>query len=493
MSSPARAESTWSHDLPAGLVVFLVAVPLCLGIALASGAPLVSGLISGVVGGIVVALVGRAPLMVSGPAAGLAAIVLEAIHRLGSFEAFLAAVVVAGAFQIALALGRTGRFAKLVPSSVVTGMLAAIGVLLLVQQIPRMMGVTPPSAHGFGLFALPFLALPQAALAPTAAGLVALVLVSFWDKAPAPIKKLPGALVAVVVGTLVGEGLGVATALRVDLPDTSQGLGGLLIFPDFGALASAATWTVAVTLAIVASLESLLSLEATDRMDPLKRKSDADRELTAQGVGNVVSGLLGGLPLTGVIVRSAANVGAGARTWRSAVVHGALLAVAVFAVPAVLERIPLSVLAAILVHTGWKLAHPSRFVTSWKLGSSQFVPLTVTVLGVVGTELLTGVGLGIAASILITLYENARHGVLVTEHRASDGHRVSLELTESMSFVHKTKLNAVLDAVPSGAEVVVDGTRTRAFDHDVLELLHAWAETARERGIRYQLVAVPAR
>jgi MFS superfamily sulfate permease-like transporter len=496
--SVADGRGTLGADVRAGLVVCLVAIPLCLGIALASGAPLHSGLVTGVIGGIVVSLVGRTPLLVSGPAAGLAAIVLAAITELGSFEAFLAAVVVAGVAQLAMGLARAGRLAALVPSSVITGMLAAIGVLLVLQQFPNMVGAPPERGHGFELLLIPINALSHVSPGPALAALLAFTVLVSWEYVPAHIRKvLPGPLVAVVGATLAAQsfglfGLVIGESHRVNLPDLSGGLGGVLIAPDFSALAHGATWKVAFTLAVVASLETLLSLEATDRMDPLKRRSNPDRELLAQGVGNLLSGLVGGLPMTGVIVRSAANVSAGAVTWRSSLTHGLALGASVMAAPWLLELIPLSVLAAVLVHTGWKLAHPTRFTSAFRIGWGQLLPLATTVVVVVATDLLIGVATGLAVSLLVTLATDARHGVEVVHDSADDGgQRVRVRLAEAVSFVHKPSLHQALEAVPVGAHLTVDGSGTRAFDHDVIELLHGYAATARDRGIHYSLVGVP--
>jgi MFS superfamily sulfate permease-like transporter len=490
-------QSSWTADLSSGLVVFLVALPLCLGIALASGAPLVSGLVAGVVGGLVISLIGRAPLLVSGPAAGLAAIVLAALTELGSFQALLVAIVIAGILQLGMGLLRLGRFAILVPSSVVAGMLAAIGLLLVLQQLPYALGAPVERGHGLEMLLVPLQALPHASLVPTLVAGATLLVLASWSWVPAAVRaRLPGPLAAVLTGTLLAEGLALLghpllPAQRVSLPDLSQGLSALST-PDWSMLQQPATWRIALTLAIVASLETLLSLEAVDRLDPLRRRSNPDRELVAQGVGNTLSGLLGGLPITGVIVRSAANVSAGARSWRSAFAHGVLLLVAVLAVPGLMAHIPLAALAAVLIHTGFGLAHPSRFLAARRIGRSYLLPMVVTVVGVVATDLMVGVAIGLVASALVTLWANARHGLDVVFDSSDGAHRIQVRLAPTVSFVHKPRLHELLEATPEGAHVTVDATQTRAFDHDVLELLHRFTETARDRGIRYQLVGVPA-
>ncbi len=493
--------SPWGVDIRAGAVVTLVAIPLCLGIALASGAPLMSGLITGIIGGIVVSAIGGTSLLVSGPAAGLAAIVVVAIHQLG-FQVFLAAVVLAGLMQIGLGLLRTGGVASLAPGAVITGMLAAIGVLLILQQFPYAIGTTLDKApHGYEVVLIPFQSLPDARLGPVLITLLSLTLMILWDRPNfAKARKIaPGPLVAVVVGTLAAELLTVvAPAMafgpdtRVNLPDLSAGALSWVILPDFTSLASPAVWRVAVTLALVASLETLLSMEATDQMDPLRRRSNGNRELIAQGVGNSMAGMVGGLPMTGVIVRSAANIAAGGRTWRSAFVHGVLLAVAVVSLPWLLERIPLATLASILLYTGYKLAAPSRFRSAFRSGVDQGAVLVITVGAVILTDLLIGVGVGLAASGAITLYRLSRHGVRIHHDDASDGTpEVRVTLTEAVAFVHKGSIAAALQEAPDGARVTVDGTGAKLIDHDIIELLHRFTDTARDRGITYETVGVP--
>ncbi|MEZ4238251.1 MAG: SulP family inorganic anion transporter [Myxococcota bacterium] len=375
----APSGSTWAADLRASVVVWLVALPLCLGIALASGAPLVAGLISGIVGGLVISWLGGSALLVERPAAASRPSWSRLSRRLGSFSAaLLAATAVAGVMQAGLGFLRAGRFAALVPSSVVTGMLAGIGVLLMLQQLPHAVGVDGPDLHGIELLLIPIHVLPHALAGPTLVALSALGVLLLWERPfMRPVKAwLPGPLVAVAAGvglsellTLAAPGIAIAPEHRVNLPDIGWStLGSVFTTPDWSALASGATWRIAATLAIVASLETLLSMQATDRMDPLKRTSNPHRELVGQGIGNTIAGLVGGLPITGVIVRSAANVDAGGRTRLSAFAHGVLLVVTVVSVPFVLERIPLAALAAVLLFTGFKLAHPSRFRAAFGIG-----------------------------------------------------------------------------------------------------------------------------
>ena len=496
MDQDAVRRKGWGPDIAAGAIVALVALPLCLGIALASGAPLASGLITGIVGGLVVSWLGGTQLLVSGPAAGLAAIVLVAIADLGSFEAFLAAVVIAGLMQLGLGLAKAGKLAALVPSQVVTGMLAAIGVLLILQQLPYALGVKPDSSiHGIWLFKGVIDAVWAATPGASLVGLSGLALLFMWElPLLTPLRKrVPGPLVAVGFGTALAAaldfvpGMALAPAMYVILPEGGVGL----TFPELGAFGEMTTWRVAVTLAIVGSIETLLSMEATDRMDPLKRTSDGNRELVGQGVGNFIAGLIGGLPMTGVIVRSAANIEAGGRTWRSAFVHGVVLFAAVLAVPFLLEYIPLAALAAVLLHTGYKLAHPSRFRAAVYIGLPYAVPLFGTVLVVVVTDLLVGVGFGLVLCLLVALASAARNGAEIEQPQGGLG-RIEVRLSRAVSFLHKPQLRELFDGLPVGAAVTVDGSRTREFDHDVVEYLHSFAEGAPDRGIDVHLIGVPA-
>ena len=512
-TGPALDESlraTWRYDLPAGMVVFLVAIPLCLGISLASGAPMLSGLITGVVGGLIVSRLSGSQLMVSGPAAGLTAIVLAAIAQLGAWDRFLVAVVLAGAIQVALGALRAGIIGYFFPSSVIRGMLAAIGLILILKQIPYALGAgvevfesdsfkTPDGGN-----TLTSIADAVAGAVPLAVVLsvLSLVLLTMWDRiAPAKVRKvMPAALVVVllgVLGVMAASAFAPAFALppdaMVQLPTPSSlgELAGLLVFPDWSAVTEPAVWTVAFTLAIVASLETLLSLEATDKLDPFKRTSPANRELFAQGAGNMLAGMAGGLPMTGVIVRSAANIGAGARTWRSAFVHGLLLLLAVAVIPALLNRIPLAVLAAILLYTGFKLAHPKQLIDAWKIGPKYFVPLVVTVVAILATDLLVGITVGLAVGAFFVLWDDFAHAYSYEIEESADHHRVRLTLAEQVTFLNKARINQALHAVPPGSVVTVDATRTRHIDHDVVELLHEFAANAKARAIALYLVGVP--
>lgn len=425
-TSPFPSWRALGRDLTAGLVVFLVALPLCLGVALASGAPLVAGLVAGVVGGIVVGALSGSHTSVSGPAAGLTAVVAAEIARLGSFEAFLAALVIAGAIQCAFGAAKVGFLATFVPSAVIEGLLAAIGLILILKQIPHLVGhdTAPEGQMSFveadhentfsGLAAM----LSDVHAGSIVVGIAGLAVLVAWSRVSA-LKKLP------VPSALVVVGLGVAATLlfgrlggflviepshlvQVPMADSPRALLGLLRFPDVAALSTGRVWVAAVTVALVASLETLLNLEAVDRIDPRRRVSPPNRELAAQGIGNILSGLLGGLPITSVIVRSSVNILASNESRLSAIFHGVLLAVSVVLVPHWLNLIPLSALAAILIVTGWKLASPEVFQSVWARGLDQFLPFLATVVAILFTDLLMGIVVGLATSAGVFLYGNSR-------------------------------------------------------------------------------------
>jgi MFS superfamily sulfate permease-like transporter len=504
-----RFASNWRSDLPAGLVVFLVAVPLCLGIALASGAPLFAGLVSGMVGGLVVSLLSGSQLMVSGPAAGLTTIVVAAIGQLGSFEAFLTSVVLAGVLQLGLAALRAGIIGYFFPSSVIKGMLAAIGLILILKQLPHAVGydVNAMGDEAFreagagNTFTSLAAAAGALALGPALLALVSLILLVLLDRPAVKrrVRLLPGPLVVVALGVLATELftavplLAIDASHRVQLPQTDSLAGWLSLFtaPEWSALARVETWRIALTIGLVASLETLLSLEATDKIDPFKREAPPNRELFAQGVGNTLCGLIGGLPITGVIVRSSVNIDAGARTRAAAFFHGVLLLVALLAFPGLLNRIPLASLAAILLYTGYKLAHPRLFRTAYRLGWSQFLPFAATVVAIVLTDLLVGIGVGLAVGAFFVLKNNYEHPF----HRTTENYHYTkvlrLTLSEETSFLNKASIVSTLNELPPGTEVEVDGTRARYIDYDVLEILNDFRETARLRNIRLRLRGIP--
>ncbi|AKJ28341.1 SulP family inorganic anion transporter [Caldimonas brevitalea] len=495
-------------DLPAGIVVFLVALPLCLGIAHASGVPLLAGIVSGIVGGLVIAWLSGSHVSVSGPAAGLVVIVVDAIATLGSFQAFLAAVVLAGALQWLLGLLRAGSLGSCFPSSVIKGMLAAIGITLFMKQLPV--------AFGFASAQQALTRVPddvaaldawQAALGSITAdalivALVSLVILFVWDtprlKRMPVLGKVPAPLLVVLWGVAyhalkvtADPGSALAEHQRVTLPeiDSVGTLLGQLQSPDWSALMRPEIYMIAVSLAIVASLETLLSLEAADKLDPLKRVSPPNRELQAQGVGNVVAGLLGGLPITAVIVRSSANIQAGARTRLSSVVHGVLLLLSLLFLAKVLHWLPLAALAAILLQTAFKLAKPALFVAAWKRGPSDWVPFGVTVVAILATDLLIGIFIGLICSLLFVIHANLSDVMSLTSH---DGAYL-LRLNKDVSFFSKSKLRGHLDQVAPGSELIVDGSRCGFIDRDIQEVLDDFVAHAGPRNIKVELRSMPVR
>lgn len=478
--------SMFSHpkeDAVAGLVVFLVALPLCLGIAVACGVPPVSGLVAGIVGGLVVPIISRSPLSVTGPAAGLTSIVLVEVQHLGGLKPFLSAVVVAGGLQFLFGVLRTGRFTALVPSAVIKGMLAAIGVTIVWKQLPVAFG----SAGGI------LDILPQLHAGATLLALLSLVILYGWKYTPlARLKLLSPALFAVVAASLAARwlsgvpGLGLADSHFVNVPlgDLAT-LYGALPRPDVAAFLNPAVWIAGATIAIVASIETLLSLQAIDRLDPLKRHSPPDRELLAQGVANAVSGLLGGLPVTAVIVRSGANVAAGGRERMSALVHGILLVVAVVFAGRLLNTIPLACLAAVLIQVGLNLCKPALFSTQVKLGVTQLLPFAFTIAAVLALDLLKGVIVGILVGIAFVLYENSKRAVVATR---SDG-VLKMRFRRDGTFISKPGIVSALEEVDDGETVVLDGAG-EYIDHDVKEVLATFIEDAHHRNIRVSLVGI---
>jgi MFS superfamily sulfate permease-like transporter len=465
------------NDVVAGIVVFLVALPLCLGIAIASGVPPVSGLVAGIVGGLVIPFLSRSALSVSGPAAGLAAIVLVEVDVIG-LPAFLTAVVLAGLMQVAFGLLRAGVYSTLVPSSVIKGMLAAIGATIVLKQIPTALGVKAWSEIATQVH-------PGSAVI----AVTSLAILYAWRASPLQkVYWLPPALVVVALATAASELFTVAVpALALDpkqlVSVPTGGVGALMAAlprPDANALTHASTWIAAGTVAIVASLETLLSVQAVDRLDPLHRRSPPDRELIAQGVGNTVSGLLGGLPITAVIVRSGANVAAGGRERLSAVVHGVLLVVAIFGLGTVLNHIPLAVLAAVLIQVGLTLCRVSLWREQYRLGFDQFAPFAITVAAILYEDLLVGVTIGIVVGVGFVLRNAARGTVEVAEN----GGEWLFKLRRDGTFVAKAALQSAFDSVPDGGKAILDATG-EYMDHDMKELVAAFQVEAARRKIDF--------
>jgi MFS superfamily sulfate permease-like transporter len=502
--------ATLKSDLPAAVVVFFVALPLCLGIALASGAPLISGVIAGIVGGIVVGSLSGSPLGVSGPAAGLAVIVLTAIQDLGSFEIFLVAVILAGLIQVALGFLRAGAVGYYFPSSVISGMLAGIGIIIFLKQVPHALGYDRDPEGDFSFkqldgettFSELLQALDVLSGGPVIIAAVSLVILLSWGhpliKGNKILSLVPGPLVAVVTGIIMHLGfrdsasLQLTTEQHVSLPasDGIAGIADLLTFPDFSALSMGAVYSTAVLIAVVGSLETLLCVEATDKLDPEKRVTPTNRELKAQGMGNVVSGLIGGLPITQVIVRSSANIQAGGKTKVSAILHGVLLVVSVLALPTVMNLIPLATLAAILLIVGYKLAKPSLFKKMFNEGPGQFIPFAATIAGIVFTDLLIGVGIGLAIAIIGLLKENYQIPHQVERGEQECGESVRIVLAQHVSFLNKASLLHSLNTIPDESNVEIDGTDAIYVHADVVEIIDNFAIAAKSKGIDVSILGL---
>ncbi|MDN3584216.1 SulP family inorganic anion transporter [Mucilaginibacter flavus] len=492
------------RDLPSSLVVFLVALPLCLGIALASGAPLFAGVLTGIIGGVVVGSLSGSQLSVAGPAAGLTVIVLNAITTLGSYETFLMALVLAGFFQIILGVLKAGTIANYFPSSVIEGMLAAIGIILIMKQFPHAVGYDADfegdegfsQADEHNSFSGILGALHKVNYGAIIIAVVSLLIMIYWPK----FKKMamvPAPLLVVVAGVILstvfkGTGLALLTKQFVHIPivNSSNEFFGLFKSANFSTIGNKQVWISAFTIAIVASLETLLSLEAVDKIDPIKRVSPTNRELVAQGIGNITSGFLGGLPMTAVIVRSSANVNSGARTKMSAIVHGLLLLISLLFIPVLINMIPLSCLAAILLMTGYRLARIGLFKHMWHQGLNQFIPFVVTIIAVVLTDLLIGVGIGMLVGIFYILRTNLRNPYFYQIVKNGDKKTINIKLAEEVSFLNKAAIQVTLTSLPSGTDVVIDGSNSRYIDPDVLEIIHNYKHNAFTKGILVQLLNI---
>lgn len=496
------------HDLPASLIVFLVAVPLCLGIALASGAPLFSGIIAGIVGGIVVGTLSGSQLGVSGPAAGLAVIVLTAIQDLGAFDIFLLAVVIAGVFQFILGVLKAGIIGYYFPNSVIKGMLAGIGVIIFLKQIPHALGYDKDfegnlafsQADGHNTFSQFYYMLEGISPGAIIISVASILLLILWErpfmKKISIFKIIQGPLVVVALGILLNlffQNTGYALKLDqvVSIP-VSEGLSGFLnlfTFPDFSQWNNPQVYTIAITLAVVASLETLLCLEATDKLDPLKRVSPANQELRAQGIGNLVSGLIGGLPVTQVIVRSSTNILSGGKTKVSAIVHGFILLISAMAIPTVLNLIPLSSLAAILFLVGYKLAKPSIFKEMFQKGWTNFIPFIVTIVGIVLTDLLVGIAIGMCVAIFFILYDNYKKPFLFEgKKHINESGDIVIQLSEDVTFLNKANIQRALNIIPDNRKVVIDASKSIDVHSDVIEIIDEFTVNAKERNIEVEII-----
>lgn len=496
------------YDLPASIVVFLVALPLCLGVALASGAPLLSGLISGMIGGIIVGLLSSSQTSVSGPAAGLTAVVLSSINQLGSFEVFLASVLIAGVFQVLFGVFRGGFISAYVPSNVIKGLLAAIGIILILKQIPHAVGFDRDAENDFSfwqpdgentfseLMKVVYYVLPGALLISS----ISLVVLYLWDRTP--LKKFrffPSSLFVVLLGVGLNQlfirffpGLVIEETHLVNIPKINfHELGSVIKYPDFSQLGNYKVWLVAYTIAVIASLETLLNIEAVDNLDPQKRHSSPNRELIAQGFGNITAGLMGGIPITSVIVRSSINIQSGNRSKASTILHGVFLLVSVFSITHILNLIPLSSLAAILLYTGYKLARVSLFKEMYSKGKNQFFPFLATIIAIVFTDLLIGILIGLAISILFILRNNYKNPFTVEKKQLHVGETLRLELSNQATFLNKATIKSTLWNVPNGSKVIIDASYCDYVDHDILEVIHDFQNTVGpEKNIQVNVIGI---
>lgn len=477
-------------DLLSGMVVFLVALPLCLGIAVASGAPPFAGIICGVIAGIIVGSLSSSNVSVSGPAAGLIAILLVAITDLG-YEVFLAGVVIAGLIQLSLGFAKAGTISTYFPTAVIEGMLVAIGIIIIKKELPHAIGYDKAhegdwfaleNGSGSGFFSEIINSINYAHLGAIIITVVSLAILIAFNKISflKKIKMLPGALVVVTVGIVInelfkssGSNLAISQDHLVTLPTASSfnEFIGQFSTPDFSAFTNPKIWILGATIAIVASIETLLCLEAGDKMDPLKRYSSANTELKAQGVGNILSGLIGGLPMTSVIVRTTANINAGAKTKVSAIAHGMFLLLAVLTIPFLLNKIPMACLAAILIMIGLRLASPKVFKHMYHTGKHQFIPFLVTVVAVVLTDLLKGVGIGLAVSVIFILRGNMKLAYFFKKEEHQEGETIHIDLAQEVSFLNKAAVKQTLAHLPANSKVVIDAANTVYIDYDVLDLI----------------------
>lgn len=496
------------NDLMSGMVVFLVALPLCLGIAVASGAPPFAGIITGIIGGIVVGLLSNSHVSVSGPAAGLIAIVVLAISDLG-YETFLAAVVIAGFIQLVLGIAKAGGISSYFPNSVIEGMLVAIGIIIIKKEIPHAIGYDVAHEGDFfsyqlmdadkGFFTELIHSFNYAHSGAIIVAIVSLGILTAFNKIPAlkKIKALPGALVVVVAGILLNElfkrtapSLVISAEHLVILPTAASfnEFLGQFTFPSMEGFLNPKVWIVGATIAIVASIETLLCLEAGDKMDPQKRFSSANTELRAQGIGNILGGFIGGLPMTSVIVRTTANVNAGAHTKLSAIFHGVFLLLTVVAIPGLLNKIPMASLAAILIMIGLKLASFKVFKHIWNTGKHQFIPFIITVIAVVATDLLKGVAIGLVVSVYFILKGNMKLAYFFKKEEHQEGETIHIDLAQEVSFLNKAAIKQTLAHLPGNTKVVIDAGNTVYIDHDVLELLRDFMNFgSKDKNIKVQL------
>lgn len=497
---------SWTrHDLPAGLTVFFVALPLCLGIALASGAPLYAGIISGVIGGVVVAAISGSALGVSGPAAGLTTLVASAIVSLGDFSVFLLTVIIAGLFQLLLGILKAGGIANYFPSAVIKGMMAAIGIILLSKQIPLAAGYDQPDFWSEGFLQLfanthlksNFLSLYTHFNKGTIVISVLSLLALFgWERTTSKkLKKIPGPLAAVIISVAASffftQWVPALALHKNQLVQIPLNLLEEFQFPAWNKLFSNfEIWKYGLLIGSLASLETLLCVEAVDKLDKQNRISPVNRELFAQGVGNIACGILGGIPVTAVVVRGAANANAGARTKMSAITHGAFLLIVVMLIPSWLNYIPLSSLAAILIVTGYRLTRPSLFESMWKLGRKQFYPFIITIVVILATDLLIGVSIGLLLSIFFIVQSNFKTEYRVTKRRVHDTEHIDIKLHTNVTFLNKVKLRDILDRIPEYSVLHIDGSECNFIDYDIREIVSEFVNKAKNKHIQLRISGI---
>lgn len=494
-------------DFASGLVVFLVALPLCLGIAMASGAPLFSGIISGIIGGIVVGYLSQSHISVSGPAAGLTAIILTAITDLGAFDIFLTAVFLAGLIQLGLGFLKAGSISNYFPTNVIEGMLAGIGVIIILKQLPHAFGYDADfegdqafvQSDGSNSISALFEIFNHIHMGAVIITLVSFVILIAWDKVSflKKLKLIPGALVAVIAGIILNEifissgsalAIGKEHLVSLPIPTSFEEFKAIIVTPNFAGITNPQVWVVGLTIAIVASIETLLCIEASDRMDAQKRYTNTNVELKAQGIGNMVSALLGGLPMTSVVVRSSANNNAGAKSKMSAIIHGVLLLISVLAIPVILNKIPLATLATILILVGYKLAKPATFIHFWEKGKYQFIPFVATLVFVVATDLLKGVALGIVISVIFVLRGNLKRAYSFKKEEYEDGDVIHIDLAQEVSFLNKAAIKLTLNSIPENSKVIINAQDTVYIAHDILDLIKEFKETrAVDQNIKVKL------
>jgi MFS superfamily sulfate permease-like transporter len=508
MSKKNNLFADFKSDFASGLVVFLVALPLCLGIALASGAPLFSGIISGIVGGIVVGYLSTSHLSVSGPAAGLTAIILTAISDLGAFNILLLAVFIAGLVQLALGFLKAGTISNYFPNNVIEGMLAGIGLIIILKQIPHAIGLDSDfegdqafsQINGENTFSELFSIFDFFQVGSIIVTAVSLAILILWNKVSflKSLKVVPGALVAVIVGVLLNEYFiqtGSSFAISKDhlvslpVPGSFEELKAIFVLPDFSAVTNSKVWIVGFTIAIVASIETLLCIEAADKMDSQKRFSDTNVELKAQGIGNMISALLGGLPMTSVVVRTSANNAAGAKSKLSAIIHGVFLLVSVFAIPTILNKIPYATLAAILLLVGYKLANPKTLKHFWEKDKIyQFIPFIATFVFVVLTDLLKGVAIGLVINVIFILIGNSKRAYSFRKEEYHDGDIIHIDLAQEVSFLNKAAIKSTLNDLPENSKVIINAKETAYIAHDVLDLINDFKQIqSQEKNIKVKL------